>query len=302
MTTANQTRRILRWYPPSWRQRYGEELTALMEDAYGVGPLPPRVRVATARSGLVERVRASGLGPSAADQSPEARSRRGSLLVLCAWALCVIGGAMFAKLNEHWDAGLARPDRVLPTVGYDVVQGAAALGALIVLAAGLLVAPTFLRALRQDGWSLVRRQVRAVTVIAGSTLVLMAPLVVWAQHLSTRQRNGGLDIYTAAFLAVGLGLVATVGAVTSATVSLVQAVHLPRRSLHRLGRLALLMSGVMVALLAGLTLWWATLAADAPSALGGPVPADLVVAGLLMVLGCVTAVVGARRIVANPLS
>jgi hypothetical protein len=301
MTTPKETQRLLRWYPPSWRQRYGPELTALIEDSYGPGGLPRRVRLATVRAGLVERVRSSGLGSPTEGERPEARSCNGSLLMLCAWAFFVVGGAMMAKFNENWEVGIPRPDRWLPTAGYDLVEGAAALGALVVVVAGLLVVPTFLRALTQQGWPLIRRQVRAVTVIGGTTVLCCAPLIAWAQHLSSRQRNGGLDIYTAAFLGVGVLLVATVGAVTGAVVSVTRTLELPRPTLRWLGRLALLMAGIMVAVLSGLTLWWAALAADAPSTLGGAVPIDLVLAGVLMLIGSAVATAGARRIMANPL-
>jgi len=47
------TWRLLRWYPPAWRQRYGDELAALFDDSFGGRPVPRRVRMATMRSGLV---------------------------------------------------------------------------------------------------------------------------------------------------------------------------------------------------------------------------------------------------------
>jgi hypothetical protein len=49
--------RLLRWYPPAWRHRYGEELMALLEDTYGTGPLPRRCRTSLFRSGMIERAR-----------------------------------------------------------------------------------------------------------------------------------------------------------------------------------------------------------------------------------------------------
>jgi hypothetical protein len=48
---------ILRWYPPAWRRRYGEELIAMLDDTYGNDKLPPRVRISLFRSGLTERIR-----------------------------------------------------------------------------------------------------------------------------------------------------------------------------------------------------------------------------------------------------
>jgi hypothetical protein len=50
-------RRILRWYPAAWRRRYGEELVAMLDDAYGDDKLPRRDRISLIRSGVAERVR-----------------------------------------------------------------------------------------------------------------------------------------------------------------------------------------------------------------------------------------------------
>jgi hypothetical protein len=48
---------VLRWYPPAWRRRYGEELIALLDDTYGEGRLGLRVRMSLLGSGVRERIR-----------------------------------------------------------------------------------------------------------------------------------------------------------------------------------------------------------------------------------------------------
>jgi len=50
---------ILRWYPAAWRQRYGEELIAMLDDTHGNDKLPRRARMSLRRSGLIERIRLS---------------------------------------------------------------------------------------------------------------------------------------------------------------------------------------------------------------------------------------------------
>jgi hypothetical protein len=47
---------VLRWYPPAWRRRYGEELMALLQDTYGDEPIPLRARLSLIQSGTRERV------------------------------------------------------------------------------------------------------------------------------------------------------------------------------------------------------------------------------------------------------
>lgn len=37
--TPEDRERLLRWHPQSWRSRYGEELSAMVED--GIGSKPP---------------------------------------------------------------------------------------------------------------------------------------------------------------------------------------------------------------------------------------------------------------------
>jgi len=54
---ADDARRVLRWYPRSWRRRYGDELVALLEDMFGDEPLSVGCRMSMFRSGTIERIR-----------------------------------------------------------------------------------------------------------------------------------------------------------------------------------------------------------------------------------------------------
>ena len=60
--SAHTFERVLRWYPPAWRSRYGDEMAALLEDTYvSASDVPLGERVALATSGLAERVREADL-------------------------------------------------------------------------------------------------------------------------------------------------------------------------------------------------------------------------------------------------
>ncbi len=37
--------RLPRWYPPAWRERYGEELLLYMQDSFGPGKPPQPARL-----------------------------------------------------------------------------------------------------------------------------------------------------------------------------------------------------------------------------------------------------------------
>jgi hypothetical protein len=294
MSKPVHSSRILRWYPSSWRERYGHELTALFEDTFGEGPIPWRIRAATAKAGLVQHLRASGLGGD--HERPADHARSGSLLILCGWAFFVVGGAMLAKFNERWSDAAPRHERWLPTAGFVAIEVAAALGALIVLTAGLIALPALLNALRQSGWAFVRRQVGRVAGIGLVTLAIGIPVVTWAHHLSSQQRNGGLDLYTACFFVVGLLAVATLATTTLSVVSLAARLDLSTNAVVWLARLALAMVTVMALVAAGTAVWWISLAVHAPSVLGGRVPLDLVVIGVLMAAGLVLGATGSTRV------
>ena len=149
---------LLHAYPRQWRDRYGDELLALLE----AEPLTWRIRANVAAAGLRERLRGSG--------TPELR-------VLWAWSLFVIGGMAFQKTSEHWQAVVPVGDRSVPTAAFDTVQAAAVVGSVAVLAGVALALPSFLVDLRSGGWAALRRPIllaSAATVIATGALVALA--------------------------------------------------------------------------------------------------------------------------------
>jgi hypothetical protein len=297
-----RTRRLLRWYPRQWRDRYGDELAAFLEDTYGQGPVPRRARIDLVRAATVERVRRF---PFAAHASlPEERVRGGALLVLWGWALVVVGGTILAKFADNWKLATPPSARLLPTVSYDAVVGAAAVGAVVIAAAVLTVLPSFGRFLRGGGWRQARRPLMGAAAVTVVTVVVGSGVVVWAHAIGPVARNGGSWPYTAAFVVlVGL-FVATVMTWTGVSAAVVGRLDLSGRVLAREGRLALGLTGVMVVVTGATVAWWAALATRAPRVLSGApagaagtrVPAALVVAGLCLVAGVTVALRGAGRV------
>lgn len=147
---------LLRTYPRAWRDRYGDELVALLE----AEPLTWRTRLNVVVAGLGERLHASG--------PPQLR-------MLWAWALFVVGGMSFQKTSEHWQVVVPN-GRALPAAAFDAVQAAAAIGSAAVLLGVALALPAFVRDLRSGGWDALRRPLlfaSAATVVAcGSLLAL----------------------------------------------------------------------------------------------------------------------------------
>ncbi len=298
--------RMLRWYPPAWRVRYGDEMTALMEDS-SESPrhVPVRERLNLVRSGLAERGRAIGI--DGFSPSPADRVRDGSILVLCGWSLFVIAGGGFAKFTDRWQAGTPKSAGWLAGVGFDTVLVTGVAGCALVVVAAVLIGPSFARHVRDGGWERVRRPVVGAVAAVTTALVVLAALVGWAHQLNAGDRNGGLPVYSAAFVVVGLVVVGAVGVATTAAVAVARRTALASRTLRLLGVLAIVLTAIMTLLLAGMAAWWGAEAAGAPQVvldgigngvpyLSSTLPPTLLGAGLLMLVGLVLGAAGSIRV------
>jgi hypothetical protein len=75
---------LLRFYPPAWRARYGEEFAALLLDEFHERPRSARRMADVVFSGLLARVRAAGL--VTAPVEPERQLRAGLAVLACSRA------------------------------------------------------------------------------------------------------------------------------------------------------------------------------------------------------------------------
>ena len=298
--------RLLRWYPPKWRARYGEEFVALLDDTYPTHHIPTRAALVMALNGSRERVRELGWAGDTLDR--QERLRAGSLLVACSWSLFVVAGAIFAKFSEHWSATTPPVARTAASVGYDAVQWSGVVGVTVVFLAALLVAPSFVRFLRHGGWSTLGPTIIRTLTFVGVFAAATAALGVWAHHLTSAQRNGGLALYAVAFLAWGLTAVALIASATATMVTSVRSLSLSAIVTRIEATLAVVLTFVMAVVTAGVATWWITEARFAPSLFGvhrgvgiasvtASLPPALVVSGVLMLFGLAYAVWGSARVV-----
>lgn len=222
---------ILRCYPRWWRERYGDELLALLE----AEPLTWRVRANVLRSGLAERLRGSGPRP---------------LRVLWAWSLFVIGGIAFQKTSEHWQVVVPGSDRGLPTAAFDTVQGAAAIGSGAVLVAVALALPALLRDLRSGGWKALRQPILVSS--AASCIAAGALAAVAVDH----------DVVAATIFVIfaAFSLFAWTHAASVAARRL--------RPLRAHNYLAIVVGATMVVMTIAAAAWFASVTAHAPSFVG----------------------------------
>jgi hypothetical protein len=305
MTRADRFERMIRWFPPRWKERYGAGMVALLEDTYGNEDVPRRARFSMMRSALIERVREFGLIGAGAGANE--RLRAGSLAILCGWACFMIAGADFAKFSEHWSASTPKQHHALPKLGYMMVQDAGVIGVVVVLVAASLTVPSFWRFARGGNWSSVRRPLVLTTVAGICLMAFTAGIAFWAYGLSNGDRNGGLWPYEVVFLLWCVAVVLTLVLATGAALNVTRQLDLAKRTLRTLSGLALVLSAAMVAIVAGTALWWASESIYAPhflrDGIGSGVvnssstfPLSLVIAGFLMLLGLGIAVTGAARL------
>jgi hypothetical protein len=301
MSERERFEHMIRWYPASWRTRYGEELTTLLHDAHGTAKVPLGVRLSLARRGSIERARASGLFANSLE-GPNL-TRAGSLLVLWGWALFMVAGAIVAKIGEHWESAVPAAHRSLPRVAFGVVQLAGGLGGLIVLIAAALSLPGFLELLRARKWLEIRRSVIRSMVAGFTAIIATVAIVIWSHHLSPHQRNGGFFFHGLVLVLWSLSIVIALVMATAAATAVAHHTSLSRRVLRLLGSMATALTALMLGVAVGTIIWWAVMADYAPRFLGSGLlatsnvlPPQLIAAVFLMFAGLTLASIGTIRI------
>jgi hypothetical protein len=297
---AAELGRLLRWYPPAWRDRYGEEFLVYMQDSFGSERPPWSARLSVVAGGIRERARRSGLTGDSVP--PPDRVRAGVLLVLVSWTAMVIAGSGLAKMSEHFDTALrdGAGAHHFPDLSYTVIQTVAGIAGLIVIAGAGLALPAFLRYLRSGGWSSIRPHALRAAACTVATAVVTVPLLVWAHHLTSDQRNGGSTAYTTVFLIWAALVAVTLALWTGLAVAAARKVSFSRSVLTAEAGMAVAVAFAIVGILTATTVWWATVAERAPAFLSGShssLDARLVATVTLMALAGAAATAGAIRIV-----
>ena len=237
--------RLLRWYPRTWRERYGEELLALIQDTLDEGRPTWRLRLGVIWGGLRERGHQAGRAVRAAAK----------LAVRPGLAAMLVAGTIIALLPENLSESPPPARGWQAAAAFDAVLAAVALTGAVVLASGLAALPALVRFLRAGGWPKIRRRVAwaaGATVAAGGGL---AGLTLVVGSRSPAQLDASWA-YLAGWLATGLaiavaiGLWATAAAATARHLTLVPRVRAVQLVL---GAVAATLVTVVVATL---DLWW----------------------------------------------
>jgi hypothetical protein len=301
-TAARRAGRLLRWYPRSWRTRYGDEFTELLAMELSEQPRSWRRTADVVLSGLLARLSGAGLAGQSLEPFDQVRSSLASLG--CALAVfLVFGAAMWSQLAIGWQ--WSQPDTPGTTAGMIVMSAAMGVFGLLGLLATAPVAWTVLRRIAaRDARSLVRP---SLLVVAGAALLLIGgrhfangwpgtgghpwalqgivpgglAAFAWASTLSVSSywaHPAALAAFPTAELAwMAISPVALVCLAVGA-VKIVRRLHLSPRLLRYEARLGVTAVLATIALLCGTWAWVID---------GGPGPKNLFHAGFIDVAGLV---------------
>ncbi len=237
---------LLRWYPRAWRERYGEELLALIQDTLDEGRPTWRLRFGVISGGLRERAHEAGQAVRAA-----INRRSGPDL----WAKMLVAGTIVALLPQNLSESPSPARGWQAVAAFDAMLAAVAMTGAVVVAGGLAGLPALVRFLQAGGWPKIRRRVAwaaGATVAAGGGLAGVV-LVVGSRSPSQLDASwvylvGGLA--TGLAIAVAIGLWATAAAATARHLTLVPRVRAVQLVL---GAVA---APLVTVVLVTLNLWW----------------------------------------------
>ena len=239
---------LLRWYPRAWRDRYGEELLALIQDTLDEGHPAWRLWLGVARGGLRERGRQARRAAAASVRRPAGFDRWGT--VFMAGLVCaVVPGEL---------ASAPFPARAWQAVALGALLAAIAVTGAVVLVGGLAALPALVRFVRAGGWPKTRRRVEwaaGATAVAGGGL---AGLFMVSGSRSPAQLNAW-GAYGTGLLAAGLALGVAIRLWAAAATAAARHLTLtPRvRAVHLVLAAVIPIAVSMVVATLGIW-WWAT--------------------------------------------
>jgi hypothetical protein len=128
--------RLLRWYPPAWRARYGDEFAEMLIAEFAERPRSWRRTADVVRGGVLARL--TGAGLTSHQLEPSQQVRAGLATTACSLAaFLAFGIAMWAQLTIGWE--WAPPDASLTRFAMVAMSAAVLLLGVLALLAVLPV-------------------------------------------------------------------------------------------------------------------------------------------------------------------
>lgn len=174
MTTEQRAQRLLRWYPPSWRDEYGEEFAALLIDDIAERRVSPGRSIDVARAGCAARWRAGGLAHDARAVVPT--SRKSAWVLVASGLFLFFANALWSQLIVDWQ--WSPPWSAMTEVAIAIMTTALLAGTLVALA---VVGTSVVRVVRSGNLRHPRVLVPALVGAVGLA-VLIAGSVHFSPH------------------------------------------------------------------------------------------------------------------------
>jgi hypothetical protein len=251
--TARLARLVLRLYPQRWRERYGPEYEALLDD-HGVDA---RTLADMIHGALDARFGAALAG------SQERRSRVALAASLWAFVAFAAACAGFQKMGEYDDFTAAASHHAAIAAGRDLVYAGAGVIACACCAGALVLAPALWRGLRRPRGSAI---VAPLAVAAGATIAFavgIAAIAVFAHLAAPHTVRGPANVAVVGAWAAWSALCAAVALAAAGRV--LARLEIGAAGLHRAVALAWLGAVGLAVGLAGLVLWGVALRMQAPA-------------------------------------
>jgi hypothetical protein len=271
-------------YPYGWRERYGEEMLALVAD----DPPGPRGLASLLRGALAEHLHPrAGLRPG-----PDARMRLSVGALFACWMGIALTGATFQKVTENipFDGPFidASQGHHLLQFARALILAGALLGAAAVAVGGLpLLWQAMRRAARPGQWRL--RLLLALPPLSVAALAAIAGVVLWLAPGRGEGFPAGWILSASAPFALASAACILTCALVPRTV--LRVIEPPSGSLRRASLAGIALAVAMCAVAAGLVLYPLALWQEAPGLSAqetGPVGASI---GATLALDCALAVV-----------
>jgi hypothetical protein len=179
----NDTRRatrLLRWYPPAWRERYGAEFADHLEQEFADRPVDLRRSVNVAFKGLAARASEVGLSSGAVGPAGQTRAALGTSFALSG-LMAVIALNFWSWVMLQWSARHYHPIPVDATTGVLTVATGLLLLALVAMVLTVLVS-----AVRQIVRRRGRRIIGPLVFAMGSVAFLFYALPPWLPSMFAR--------------------------------------------------------------------------------------------------------------------
>jgi hypothetical protein len=269
---AVRAERLIRWYPKSWRSRYGEEFTELLVADIAERPYSRARTLDVARGGVLARLAVAGLGAWSLDTSPQRRARTSLAWLACSLAVFLgFGAAMWSQLTVGWQ--WSAPDTEATRVATLLMSASMAAFAVLAVAAAVPILRTVLT-----------QRIPALLVLAGTSVIVIGArhfgngwpgtgghpwagrglvpggvaAFSWASTLSVSSLWAHPD-WLARFPAPELTWMAVsplaMASIAAGAIMLIRRAELPENVLRFEARLGVAAVAVMLVFLAGCTTW-----------------------------------------------